>query len=251
MAAGLLNEGPDGDPLYAVAEETLRSATPTALLLSCDNVLYDATVWERWVVRLLRHVGVAIDQESFSRHWEGEYLSEIHCGRRDFDEAFRDFLHHLGLTRGLVDEVTGASQGRRHQCLRDARPLPQIRHTVLTLASRNIPLGLLADTELPVAELECQLTRFGFGGRFAFVLSSVELGHTKAEAPTYQAAADRFGKSVERIAFVGNCAAHLGTAARLGMATVAFNYDDDARADLYLRQFDELISLFSNWPLAS
>ena len=250
MPVGLLEHGPDGGRLYAIAEETRLQSTPTALLLACDNVLYDATVWERWLVKLLKHVGVPIDQESFARQWEQEFLPDIHCGRREFDEAFRDFLRQLGLSRGLIDEVAAASQGRRHQYLRETRPLPHIRHTIVALAQAGLALGLLADSELSAAELEGHLTRLGFGGRFSFVLSSVELGHTKAETEGYRAAAARFGKSAERIAFIGNHPQHLGAAARYGMPTIAFNYDDQARADLYLRQFDELIGILANWPLA-
>jgi FMN phosphatase YigB (HAD superfamily) len=247
---GVFEHAPDGRRLYTIAEEARWQARPTALLFAFENVLYDATVWERWLVRLLRHVGVPIDQEAFVRHWEREFAPDIHCGRRDFDEAFRDYLRQLGLTRGLVDEVAAASQGRRHQFRRESRPLPYIRQTMASLAQRGLALGLLADTELTSADLEHHLTRLGFGGRFAFVLSSVELGHTKADSAGYRAAGVRFGKPNDRIAFVGNRPEHLLAAAHLGMPTVAFNYDDEARADLYLRQFDELISLVAHWPLA-
>jgi FMN phosphatase YigB (HAD superfamily) len=249
-AVGLFEYGPDGARLYSVAEDTRRQAPPTAVLFACENVLYDATVWERWLVRLLRHVHVQIDQESFSNHWGQEFLPEIHCGHRAFDEAFRDYLRQLGLARGLIDEVAAASQGRRHEFLREARPLPSIRQTVIALGQQNVALGLLADSDLGAADLEQHLTRLGFGGRFQFLLSSVELGHTKCDPDGYRAAAVRFGRPAERIAFVGNHAHHLAAAARLGMPTIAFNYDDRARADLYLRQFDELAAILETWPLA-
>jgi FMN phosphatase YigB (HAD superfamily) len=248
-AVGLFEYGPDGARVYSVAEDTRQQAPPTAVLFACENVLYDATVWERWLVRLLRHVHVQIDQESFSKHWGQEFLPEIHCGRREFDEAFRDYLRQLGLARGLIDEVAAASQGRRHEFLREARPLPSIRQTVIALAQQGLALGLLADSDLSAADLEQHLTRLGFGGRFQFLLSSIELGHTKCDSDGYRAAAVRFGRSAERIAFVGSHAHHLGAAARLGMPTIAFNYDDQARADLYLRQFDELVAILKSWPL--
>jgi HAD superfamily hydrolase (TIGR01509 family) len=246
---GLLEHAPDGGRLYSIVEESPLQAPPSALLFACDNVLYDATVWERWLVKLLKSVGVRIDQAGFSRRWEQGYLADVHCGRRHADEAFRDYLGQLGLSRGLIDEVAAASQGRRHQYLRDTRSTPHLRHTIGSLAQSGLALGILADSELRAAELEQHLTRLGFGGRFLFVLSSVELGHTKAEPEGYRAAAARFGKPLERIAFIGNQAEHLAAAARLGMATIAFNYDDQARADLYLRQFDELIAVLADWPL--
>src|SRR4029079_10429170 len=144
-----------------------------------------------------------IDQETFARQWELEFLPDVYCGRRGYNVAFRDYLRQLGLTRGLIDEVAAASQGRRHQFLRETRPLPYIRQTIAALAQRGLALGLLADSELTSAELEHHLTRLGFGGRFAFVLSSVELGHTKAEPEGYRAAEVQFGKPADRIAFVG------------------------------------------------
>jgi FMN phosphatase YigB (HAD superfamily) len=234
-----------------VATERSPRLTPAALLFACENVLYDATVWDRWLVRLLRHVGVAIDQETFGRQWEPEFLREIHAGRREFDEAFRDYLWQLGLSRGLTDEVAAASQGLRHQFLRDTRPLPHIRQTIAALAQMGLGLGLLADSELSAAELERHLTRLGFGGRFQFVLSSVELGTTKAGIDGYRAAAARLGLPPERIAYVGNVSEHLGPAASLGMSTIAFNYDEPPVADFKLHRFDALIDVLKNWPADS
>jgi FMN phosphatase YigB (HAD superfamily) len=237
----------DGQPAPVSVERSPLLA-PAALLFAFENVLYDATVWDRWLVRLLRHVGVAIDQETFGRQWEPEFLREIHSGRREFDEAFRDYLRQLGLARGLIDEVAAASQGRRHQFLRDTRPLPHIRQTIAALAQMHLGFGLLADSELSAAELEGHLTRLGFGGRFQFVLSSVELGTTKAEIDGYRAAVARLGLPPERIAYVGNVSGHLGAAASLGMSTIAFNYDEPPVADFNLRRFDELIDVVKNWP---
>jgi HAD superfamily hydrolase (TIGR01509 family) len=247
----LLEHGLDGARLYTLAEEAPPHVPPAGLLFACENVLYDATVWERWLVRLLKHVGVAVDQATFGPQWEGIYLGEVHCGRREFDEAFREYLRQLGLSRGLIDEVAAASQGRRHQFLRETRPLPQIRPSIAALARQGLALALLADSEMAAAELERHLTRLGFGGLFHFVLSSVELGCIKAEPEGYRAAAKLFRKPPEEIAFVGSRARHLRAAARQGMSTIAFNFDDQARADLYLRQFHELVPILKNWPLGT
>ena len=62
----------------------------------------------------------------------------------------------------------------------------------------GLGLGLLADSELSAAELERHLTRLGFGGRFQFVLSSVELGTTKVEKDGYRAASAPFAAPPQR-----------------------------------------------------
>ena len=234
---------------YSVAEGAAPRHVPSALLFAFENVLYDATVWERWLVRLLRHMRVSIDHHAFGQRWEREFLPEIHCGRREFDEAFLACLGQLGLSRGQIDEVAAASQGRRQQLLKGARPLPHVRQTMAALAQNDVALGLLADSDLSAAEIERHLTRLGFGSPFVFVLSSVDLGFTKDEPEGYRAAVARFGKPASDVAFVGSQPRHLNTAAQLGMSTIAFNYDERSLADLYVRRFDELATLVKQWPL--
>jgi FMN phosphatase YigB (HAD superfamily) len=237
---------------YSVSGEPAHGRpAPSAILFAYENVLYDATVWERWLWQLLRRVGATVDQQSFAQDWQYSTLREVYRGRREFDEAFRDRLRQWGLSPGLIDEVSLASQPRRRQLFAEARLLPQVRQTLFALAQEGLALGLLADSDLAASELEDNLTRLGFGGRFAFVLSSIELGFTKTDPEGYRAAATRFGRPMDQIAFVGTLAPHLSTAARLGMPTIAFNYDEQAWADLYVRQFDELIPLLHSWPLGA
>ena len=45
------------------------------------------------------------------------------------------------------------------------------------------------------------------------------------------------------MAFVGHDAAELLGAASLGMATIAFNADADARADRHIERFEELLDV--------
>ncbi|MFH1266784.1 MAG: hypothetical protein ABIK89_13735, partial [Planctomycetota bacterium] len=47
----------------------------------------------------------------------------------------------------------------------------------------------------------------------------------------------------ERVAFVGHDADELAGATRAGLATIAFNYDPDAKADVFLARFEELLQL--------
>jgi FMN phosphatase YigB (HAD superfamily) len=51
------------------------------------------------------------------------------------------------------------------------------------------------------------------------------------------------------VAFVGHDAAELAGAAAAGMPTIAFNFDADARADVYLARFEELLEVIHPRPL--
>jgi FMN phosphatase YigB (HAD superfamily) len=53
------------------------------------------------------------------------------------------------------------------------------------------------------------------------------------------------GLPADRVAFVGHDAEELAGAARVGLATIAFNYDPDARADVFITRFRQLLSLVS------
>ena len=83
------------------------------VLFDACNVLYDDTVWRRWVLKLLCHLGLHTNYCCFFRVWERDYLDEVHRGGRDFCDAFAAFLRSVGLTPGQIDEVQAASQGRR------------------------------------------------------------------------------------------------------------------------------------------
>ena len=198
-------------------------------------------------MRLLRHVQVQIDHESFGRHWDQEFLPRSTAAIASSTKPSAITCGSLAW-RGLIDEVAAASQGRRHEFLRDASPLPSIRQTVLSLTQQGLALGL-RPIATGAAELERHLTRLGFGGRFQFLLSSVELGHTKSDPDGYRAAAVRFGRPADdRVRRESSPSSRHGGAT--GMPTIAFNYDNHARADLYLRQFDELVAILKTWPLS-
>ena len=85
----------------------------SGILFDMCNILYDDTVWRRWVLMLLSRLGLSTNYCSFFRLWDREYLEDVHRGRRDFRQAFASFLQCAGLTPGQIDEVEAASHARR------------------------------------------------------------------------------------------------------------------------------------------
>lgn len=222
------------------------------LLLDTCNVLYDDTVWRRWLLKLLAHVGLHTNYRCFFRVWDLDYLGEVHRGRRRFRQAFESFLRSAGLSRGQIDEVEAASEARRRQIEAGTRPLPGVKTTLARLHKSGFVLGAIGNSEHPAAELRRRLERFGINRLFTAVVSSIDLGQTMPHQICFRTALEEMNLPAEQVAFVDHDAAELAGAAAMGMSTVAFNYDPDARADVYLARFEELVELLaSEGPLAA
>lgn len=211
------------------------------LLFDMDDVLYDDSLWRRWLIQLLTRIGLHADYRTFFRVWQREQLNDVNCGRLDFWESLRTHLTSAGLSSGQSDEVLAAVQARRRRQLESIRPFPGVLSTTAKLNSIGIPLGILCDSPWQGDRIDRMLQRLGMPGRFSPVLCSVELGSTKPAAFGYQTALQQMRLDAGRVAFVGHDTDELAGAKAIGMQTIAFNHDDDARADLYLEHFDQLL----------
>jgi HAD superfamily hydrolase (TIGR01509 family) len=218
-----------------------RFASVQGLLFDMGDVLYDATIWRRWLVQLLGRMGRPTHYQTFFHVWDSEYLVDVHCGRREYQEAFTAFLLAQGLSRGWIDEIEAASQAKRRELAETLRPLPGVRSTVVRLHAAGLALGVLSDSESPAAVLEERLSHMGMAGCFAAVVSSFDIGRAKPDPQCYAAALEAMHLTAEQAAFVAHDADELRGAAEIGMPTIAFNYETDARADLYIERFEELL----------
>lgn len=213
------------------------------LLFDMGDVLYDATVWRRWLLQLLHKMGLHAQYRSFFKIWDCDFLDDVHCGRREYGEAFQAFLLSAGLTRGQIDEVEAASQARKRQLEGGVRPFPGVRGVLDRLHKAGMVMGVLSDSESTAEELQLRLNQLGIGHCFIAIVSSIDLERTKPDPICYRAAAAAMGLTVEEIAFIGHDAEELAGAKAAGMSAWAFNFDADAepKADRRLTRFDELL----------
>ena len=224
----------------------------SGLLFDLGDVLYDATLWRRWLLQLLGRLGVHADYRAFYRTWDRDYLRAVQRGDRDRCEAFRAFMTSVGLTSSQIDEVELASRARRRQLDAHIRPLPGVKSTLARLHAAGLVLAILSDSSHPADILESRLQRFGLETIFTTIISSIDLGHTKPEPFGYLTALKQMRLQPAEVAFVGHDAEELAGAAAIGMQTIAFNFDDDAEADVYLARFEQLQDLAgARLPLAA
>lgn len=232
------------DAPSSLAECRQRFSKVAGLVFDMGDVLFDATAWRRWLLQLLGRMGLHASYRSFFEIWDRDYLDAVHCGRREYAEAFEAFLRDTGLTRGQIDEINAASAVRKLELESDVRAFPGVRTTLERLRGFGLRLAVLSDSESPSDKLSERLQRLGIGGLFQQVVSSADLGITKPAEACYQTALDRLKLSATQAAFVGHDRQELWGARRVGMPTIAFNFDRDAVAEAYLPRFDGLITLF-------
>jgi FMN phosphatase YigB (HAD superfamily) len=219
------------------------SKAVNGILFDMCNILYDDTVWRRWVLQLLARLGLSTNYCSFFRIWDRDYLGDVHRGQRDFREAFSSFLRSSGLSQGQIDEVEAASHARRRQLENHSRPLPGVRNTLWQLHQEGFALGVICDSEQPTSALRNRLQRFGIEKLFPTVLSSLDMQHCMPDAACYLSAIESMKIPAEKVVFVGHDRLELAGAAAVGMSTVAFNFDSDAQADVHISRFEELVEI--------
>lgn len=212
------------------------------LLFDMGDVLYDATLWRRWLWRLLRGLGVSHGYGALFAIWDDQYLDAVHRGQGDYATAFTEFLAALALSRAQIDEVVAASRIRKRELESEARPLAGVKATIDRLAQSKIPLGVVSDSECSAEQLRMHLERLGLGGAFQAVISSRDLGCTKPDPRCYFGALAALDLAPECTAFVGHDAVELAGARAIGLTSIAFNEPPGCEANIRLGHFRELLS---------
>jgi HAD superfamily hydrolase (TIGR01509 family) len=226
-----------------IAPQDLSEIAGCAVVFDVENVFYDATSWRRWLFRLITRMGVFSHYRPFFRVWDRDFLVDVQRGRKDYWDAFREFLQAIGMRSAQIDEVLAAATMQYLHGERDIRLLPDVRSTISQLRSRGLSLGVLANSHYPSAQLTRKLERLGVRSYLQSVVCSLDVRDVMPSPECYETALDGLGQTAEKTVFVAADTAALTGAAAVGMNTVAFNHDPDATADIYLDRFSQLLAL--------
>jgi FMN phosphatase YigB (HAD superfamily) len=213
------------------------------LLLDACNVLYDDTVWRRWLLRLLAKLGLKTEYGPFYCVLDHDYLDAVCRGQCSFNEALDAFLISAGLSPGQAEEVHRALNSYRRQIAANRRPLTGVRETLGKIRASGIKLGVLCNCEHSGQTIRQSLLELLGESPWSAVISSRDLGCTMPEAACYQAALAALELPTADVAFVGHDSRELRGAAFQGLTTIAFNSDRGARADIFLHRFGDLVEL--------
>jgi len=121
--------------------------------------------------------------------------------------------------------------------------IPGVPETLKALKKKGYILGIISDTATPIQEKINWFTQGGFGNVFDSFISSKELGTRKPAPVIYEEAFTRVGLKVDEAVFVGHKASEIKGAREVGLKTIAFNFDRNARADVYIEKFSDLLEV--------
>jgi putative hydrolase of the HAD superfamily len=215
-----------------------RSKQVGALLFDAGDILYYRPRKGQKLVKFLQGLGLSLTNASAADRKALEH--QAYQGLIHQDQYHEAILRLYGVTQPEDIE-------RGRQILleeeNDIRIFPGIRKTLNVLKKRGYMLGIITDTAQPVHVKLGWFEQAGFGELWDSIVSSKEMGFRKPDPGIYQAALRQLGVHSSDAVFVGHKATELDGARKVGMKTVAFNYEETAEADYYITRFAELLNL--------
>jgi FMN phosphatase YigB (HAD superfamily) len=215
----------------------------SAVLIDPENVVYDATLWRRWLHQVLMRMGVRAKFPEFFSPWDRRFRKDVDLGRRDYWEAFREFLAHAGLSEAQIAELLSAAVCRKRRFESDLRRLPGVQETLVRLAASGVQVYVLTNAPRRFEEFRSELTKMGLGGAFSAGLTSRDLGRAMPSSQSYQKALEHFYLEASRTLFVASQLRLLKGAARCGIRPVACNEDAGSADIISLERFSDLTRL--------
>ena len=219
-------------------------------IFDIGDVIYDASPWRKWLLRELRTIGVNINYIGLVARWEA-LLADVYIGKSPYWERFENLLLGLGVVGEQANRLKEASQhkGRSVQLRRE--PFPNVVSTMSELKSLGYRLAALSDTESTAEKVVDNLRRLRVDNYFDSVTTSFDCGFSKPSSEAYRVACRSLGLDYHRCAFVGHDIDELAGASSTGLTSIAFNYDPDAIADIFIDRFDQLLDLAHGEDLSS
>lgn len=214
------------------------------ILFEPGNVLYDDTLWRRWLLKVLTRMGLHTHYQVFFSVWQLEYVPQVHRGEKEFVAVLREFLAAMGFVSGQIEELLAATKAQRLRFDAEHRLLPGVAQVLTTLQQRGIKLAVAADSAFPSGHHVEKFNRLGLAGRFAGVISSRDLGVCKPQPECYQAALDLIGLPADRVALISCHAHHLDGASAYGLLPIASHCPQTSDGMAAIERFEELLQLF-------
>ncbi|HVU89452.1 MAG TPA: HAD family hydrolase [Pirellulales bacterium] len=210
------------------------------VLFDVDDVLYDASSWERWLAQMFARLSPRSEAD-FAEAWQDVFLPTVHRGEQDFHAALAGCLKAIGLAARHIDEIVAASRGQRRKAQTNVRPFPAVRTTLTRLQSAGIGRAVLANTDRSAQTLRMQLDRLRLTGLFDQVLTSTELSASLTDVAAFSQALQVVNCAAEEAIFVTHHVRALSAAQSAGLRTAGFNVRQGACGAKCIDRFEELL----------
>ena len=209
-----------------------------AILFDADGVLYYRKDKDREYRKIFSEFGLPqaeipeVEKEHFRR------MASV--GLITFEQYKRNVLQVIGITD--PDQIARGIEIAQEE-YNEVHYFQGTRETLNQLKKKDLYLGIVTDTAHPLHEKINKLERGGLGNVWDAIIASREVGVQKPDPRIYQLALQQLGIQPHQAVFVGHKASELEGARIVGMKTVAFNYEEDAKADFYINEFSDLVNI--------
>jgi HAD superfamily hydrolase (TIGR01509 family) len=211
-----------------------------AVFFDAHGVLYDRVDAYPRLRALLRQWKIAERTDAELRPAVEAVVRRAMIGQASEREVFLAYLDAYGVT-----DATRRKEGCRAQAADhgDIRLIEGVIPTLRALRARGLRLGVITDTVAVTAEKLAWLRAAGLDLAWDAFANSREVGARKPDARIYLTALEQAGVHADEAVFVGHSARELIGAKAVGMATVAFQPDPGAVADMTIAHFADLLTL--------
>lgn len=146
-----------------------------SLLICPSGVLYDDTLWWRWLLQLTTRMGLHTHRDAFWQVWRRDYYDAVCQGERTYWDALQHFLLAAGLGRGQIDEICAAGRPRWRLFDEQLRPFPHVPTALSALQQAGYAINVLAHSPELGNRLAKRYEQMGIGGHVQAVVTSRDL----------------------------------------------------------------------------
>lgn len=213
-----------------------------ALIFDVGDILYDASLWRRWLAVELSAHGETVTYDRLVETWE-RFLVPVYKAQQDYWEAFEAMLSEFGLDEKDHPALIAKAKEKGQAVQVDRCPMPEVPETLAKLQSAGIKLIALSDNESGEEGVRKTLKQLGIEKYFDAVVSSFSIGHVKPEPEAFDYAIEQSGVPKENCGFVAHDIDELEGAQHHDLFAIGYNYHPDAPADLFVENFSQLLNL--------
>jgi FMN phosphatase YigB (HAD superfamily) len=228
-------------------QNRLRTLTPEktqlkALIFDVGDILYDASVWRKWLTGELVELGKPVTYDGLVAAWE-TLLVDVYKGQADYWKKFVELMQQFGLQPDEITAIQASAKDKGQAVVADRCPMPGVPETLSKLHAQGIKLVALSDTESGEAGIRKTLKQLNIEQYFHAVVSSSAIGHVKPEPQAFDYAIQATGCTKCECGFVAHDIDELAGAQQHDLRAIGYNYHPDAPADTYIEHFSELLKV--------
>jgi HAD superfamily hydrolase (TIGR01549 family) len=207
-----------------------------ALLFDAGDILYFRPKKDNRFLQFLKELGQ--DEKWLHLPGKKELTRQAFTGQITQEEFHRGYFSLLGITD--LDLIHRGMALLSEENV-DLEFFDGVKETLTTLKQNGYLLGIITNTANSISNKLSWFEQGGFGDVWDSIISSVEIGVVKPYSEIYEAALRQLDLKADQAVFVGHRKSELDGAHAAGLATIAFNYDEGAKADYFVDTFPALL----------